>query len=76
MDINHGWTAHGTESFLEKARQPIHERVLNQLANLLLEADDLLSVLQIEEASRMRWMEATIQNIYDDVNNIMKRISD
>lgn len=60
----------------EWARVPIQERVLDHLGNLLLGADDLLSLLSTEEATRERWLIERVRHVYDEINALMKQISD
>jgi hypothetical protein len=58
------------------ASLPAHERVLDRLADLLFDADDLLDMLRAEDTMRMHWVEPHIQRVYDEVNDVMKELCD
>lgn len=58
------------------ARVPAHERVLDRLADLLLDADELLAMLAADDAAAERWLSPHVQKVYDDVNTLMKGMTD
>ena len=53
---------------------PAHERVLDRLADLLFDADEVLDMLRAEDASSVRWIEPVVRKAYDEVNDVMKRL--
>jgi hypothetical protein len=52
------------------------DRLLDQMTVLMLHADSLLSMLDVEEANNFLWLEPHIRKVYDDVNSAMKRVTD
>jgi hypothetical protein len=52
------------------------DRLLDQMTVLMLHADSLLSMLDVEEANNFLWLEPHIRKVYDDVNSAMKRLTD
>lgn len=55
---------------------PVHERVLDRLADLLFNTDELLDMLNAEDANRLRWLEPHVTTVYRELNEAMKRLSD
>ena len=55
---------------------PAHERVVDQLADLLFAADDLLGTLRTEDGRALSWVEPRIQCVYDTVDDVMKKLCD
>jgi hypothetical protein len=56
---------------------PLRERVADRLADLMLNADDLLDMLAAEDARKdFRRVESSIRQVYDDVNILMKSLCD
>jgi hypothetical protein len=53
-----------------------HERVLDRLADLLLDADEVLDMLRADDAVNVRWVEPHLQIVYDEVNDVMKKLCD
>lgn len=60
----------------ECAGIPAYERVLDRLANLLFDADDVLDMLKADDATSIRWIAPRVQNVYDEVNAVMKKLCD
>ncbi len=58
------------------ARMPVHERVLDRLADLLLDADELLAMLDDEDAARVRWIEPHVRRAFDEVDTAMRGMTD
>ncbi len=58
------------------SRMPAHERVLDRLADLLLDADEMLAILAAEDAVAERWLEPHVQRLYNDVDVLMRRLTD
>ena len=49
--------------------------VLEQLAKVMYAADEIRTILQRSQERSLDWLEPRIAEIYDDVNNLMKRLS-
>lgn len=58
----------------ENPSLPAHERVLDRLADLLFGTDELLDMLKAEDAMRIRWVERHLETVYDELNDVMKRL--
>jgi len=58
------------------ASLPVRERVLDRLADLMLDADDILDFLDCDAAGELRDLAPEIQQVFDHVNQLMERISD
>lgn len=54
----------------------MYDRVLDHLANIMFEADELLALLELGEAHSLSWAEPEVRQVYDRVNALMKRLSD
>jgi len=63
-------------SVIDWANLPFHERVLDGMANLLLDADDLLQAFEAAEGSKLARLEPDIRAVYDRVNELMRKITD
>ena len=55
---------------------PAHERLVEQLADLLLAADQVLETLRAEDGAKFAWAEPDVQKVYDTTNELMKRLTD
>jgi hypothetical protein len=55
---------------------PVREQVLDRLADLMLDMDDILDVLDTEAAGDLRRIVADVQELFDRVNRLMDRLSD
>ena len=58
---------------------PMSERVLDKLADILFAADEILDMIHVEETvfdARTISIETAAQNVYDQVNELMKTLSD
>jgi hypothetical protein len=55
---------------------PAHERVLDRLADLLFDADDVLAMLKADDARCVQWIEPHVLKVYDEVNEVMKKRCD
>ena len=58
------------------ASLPVREQVLDRLADLMLDADDILAVLDGEGAGELRGVAGEIEDVFDRVNRLMERLSD
>ncbi len=55
------------------------ERVLDKLADILFATDEILGMLRVPERlpdSTSVTIESSIQSVYDEVNELMKKLSD
>lgn len=57
---------------------PMSERVLDKLADILFATDEILDMLQMEEhlPSSTTSVEESVRSVYDQVNELMKQLSD
>ncbi len=55
---------------------PADEPVLDRLADLLYETDELLDMLKGSDAMHMHSVEPAVRNVYDEINALMKRLCD
>jgi hypothetical protein len=58
---------------------PMSERVLDKLADILFATDEILDMIRVEERlpdATTEVVEASIQSVYDQINELMKRLSD
>lgn len=58
------------------SRVPAHERVLDRLVDLLLDADELLAILAAEDATAERWLQPHVQCLYDGIDTLLRRLTD
>jgi hypothetical protein len=58
---------------------PMSERVLDKLADILFATDEILGMLRVPERlpdSTSVTIESSMQSVYDEVNELMKKLSD
>jgi hypothetical protein len=58
---------------------PMSERVLDKLADILFATDEILDMIRVEERvldPTTVVVEASVQKVYDQVNELMKRLVD
>ena len=58
---------------------PMSERVLDKLADILFATDEILDIIRVEERlpdDTAVVVEKSVQSVYDQVNALMKRLSD
>ncbi|HVG23194.1 MAG TPA: hypothetical protein VND45_03490 [Thermoanaerobaculia bacterium] len=58
---------------------PMSERVLDKLADILFATDEILGMIRVPERlpdAMSVTIEASIQGVYDEVNELMKKLSD
>lgn len=58
---------------------PMSERVLDRLADILLATDEILDIVRVEERLPdpiTASVEDSMQRVYDQVNELMKRLAD
>jgi hypothetical protein len=64
-------------SYVDWSRLPFRERIVDQLAEVLLSADDILDMLAADtQATDLRWLEPNIQAVYDNVHTLLKSLCD
>jgi hypothetical protein len=62
--------------FTRFAHLPVQERVADRLADVLFGVDDIVGLLSEESAASIRWMEPHVRKIFDDVDQLMRKVSD
>ena len=58
---------------------PTSERVLDKLADILFATDEILGIVRVEERmpdANTVFIEEAVQRVYDQVNELMKRLAD
>lgn len=65
-----------TRTCVTSARMPPHERVLDRLADLLFDSDEILGMLESEDTVKMRWIAPRLQAVYEEVNALMMELVD
>lgn len=58
---------------------PISERVLDRLADILFATDEILDMIRVEERAPDATtvaVESSVQRVYDQVNELMKKLAD
>jgi hypothetical protein len=58
---------------------PMSERVLDKLADILFATDEILDMIRVEERVLDHTtvvVEASVQKVYDQINELMKRLVD
>ena len=55
---------------------PITERVVDRLADVLFATDDIVGMLGEEGATNLRWLTPQIGRMFDDVDDLMRKMSD
>lgn len=58
---------------------PMSERVLDKLADILFATDEILDMIRVEERlpdPTAVVVEASVQHVYDQINELMKKLVD
>ena len=55
---------------------PPVERVADRLTDLLVGADEILAFLNRSQATSLRWIEPEIRQVYDTVDQLMRKVTD
>jgi len=58
---------------------PMSERVLDKLADILFATDEILDMIRVEERppdATAAVVQGAVQNVYDQVNELMKKLAD
>ena len=64
---------------MNAAHLPMSERVLDKLADILFATDEILDMIRVEERlldPTTVVVEESVQQVYDQVNELMKRLVD
>ncbi|HUP59616.1 MAG TPA: hypothetical protein VNA69_04265 [Thermoanaerobaculia bacterium] len=59
-----------------RAGLPALERLLDRLADVMFDAEEARDVLLGDDASALRWVDPHLRNVYDEINQLMKRLCD
>ena len=60
-----------------RVQMPVYEQVLDVLGDVLFDTDELLDLLRSESTpSEYRWLGAEVQQLYEHVSSMMKKICD
>lgn len=66
----------GSDEFLFLSAIPVQERIADRLADLLFVADEVLGMLCEDRAGSVRWMEPRIRRVFDEVDGLMRQMTD
>jgi hypothetical protein len=55
---------------------PHRERIVDRLADVLLDLDEVLQMLNVEEANGMLWLDPHLRNACDEVDVVMQKLTD
>jgi hypothetical protein len=58
---------------------PMSERVLDKLADILFATDEILDMIRVEERApdaTTTVVERSVQRVYDQINELMKKLAD
>lgn len=58
---------------------PMSERVLDKLADILFATDEILDMIRVEERlpdATTVTVERSVQSVYDQINELMKKLAD
>ncbi|HEV8434475.1 MAG TPA: hypothetical protein VGR95_13755 [Thermoanaerobaculia bacterium] len=58
------------------ASLPVREQMLDRLADLMLDTDDILEFLESDAAGELRTITPDVERLFHDVNRLMHRLSD
>lgn len=59
-----------------QAGASFHERLLDALAQIMLDTDDALEMLSEPAANDVRWIEPHLRTVYQEVNSVMLQLTD
>ena len=67
-------------AFFDEELLPIHERVVDKLADILFASDMILDMLRSERsmniAPHLTGLEPSVRRVYDQINDLMKQLTD
>jgi hypothetical protein len=62
---------------IARMKMPVYEQVLDVLGDVLFDTDELLDLLRSDLTPfEYRWLGPEVEQIYEQVNSMMKKISD
>jgi hypothetical protein len=67
------------EPFFQEAQMPLQQQVVDKLADMLYASDMVLDMLRDERyrvPPHLLAVEPQVRRLYDEVNNLMKRLTD
>jgi hypothetical protein len=59
-----------------RATVTLQENVLDRLAEILFEVDDLRDVLRSADAHVLAWAAPEVEHVFDSVNHLMQKLAD
>ena len=54
---------------------PLRERIVDRLADVLLDLDEVLQMLCVEEANGILWLDTHLRNACDEVDTVMRKLT-
>jgi len=57
-------------------RLDLRQQVVDELASMLLQGEEILMLLEPAEANALRWVERHVQRAYDEVNEVLLQLVD
>ena len=73
------YKAHIEIDAMSAVHLPMSERVLDKLADILFATDEILDMIRVEERlpdATTVVVEGAVQRVYDQVNELMKKLAD
>jgi len=66
-----------SEALAHWGNLPLHERILDGLADAMFRTDDVLQMIETDpERYRFDAVESEVRDVYEMINEIMRRIAD
>jgi hypothetical protein len=53
-----------------------HDRLVDALAQIMLDTDEALAMLSEPEANNLRWIERHLKTVFQEVNAVMFQLTD
>jgi hypothetical protein len=57
-------------------RVDLRQEIVESLASMLLEGEEILALLEPAEANAFRWIERHVQRAFDEVNEVLLQLVD
>lgn len=73
MDLSNGTDSPDLDSV--PAGMTLEQRVLVQLAELLVGTGDLLELLKTDDAAALRWITPHVRTVHDAIDNAMTQLT-
>ena len=54
----------------------LRERLVDVLAEVLLDTDDALAILDEPGSADFRWIESHLRTVFEEVNDVMRKLTD